>query len=308
VEGEVQEEVRVARVHVGGGVHAAHRGLVRLLDPRKSSMEDRQLTLKPAIRSPRMPTPTRSPPTPRRGTKPPRSPRLQTQQTFNVTPVDEQDEVLATACDQVPEGLYKAAHDSQGDRDQDGAQAGGRGDEDAVGDHGECKHYDDIAQTINDSPDDEQDEEHIAVSDQVHEGLDMAEHDGPGDRIQVKVQAVGGQGHDGARGGHGVGVQAGEDDDARGRSSRNKTSQEKKRDKERCLEAQDLMMVHNCLALILATVYFGEDVSSLPTFNMRGEEDIPKSRLSLRLRSVASQPRLAAAGQSSFASHRNNRV
>jgi hypothetical protein len=41
VEGEVQEEVRVARVHVGGGVHVAHRGLVRLLDPRKSSMEDR---------------------------------------------------------------------------------------------------------------------------------------------------------------------------------------------------------------------------------------------------------------------------
>jgi hypothetical protein len=144
----VKEEVRGARVH-GGGVHAAHRRFVRLQNPRKSSMEDQQLTLKPATRSLTIPTPTRSPPTPRRRTSLPRSPQptshdfgidaiqkllASNAQNFDVIPVDVQDEVLATEHDQVPEGLDTTAHDILGDRVQVEVQTiGGRDHDDHDG-------------------------------------------------------------------------------------------------------------------------------------------------------------------------------
>jgi hypothetical protein len=89
-----------------------------------------------------------------------------------------------------------------------------------------------------------------------------------------EVQGVGGRWHDGAGGDHGVGLQAGEDDDARGRSPSYRTSQEKKRERRRRFEAQNLMMVQSHLVLFLATVIYDGDVSSYPTFNMLGKEDI----------------------------------
>jgi hypothetical protein len=86
-----------------------------------------------------------------------------------------------------------------------------------------------------------------------------------------------GRGHDGSDGDHGVGVYAGEDDDARGRSSKFKTSQEQKRG--RCLEGQNLMMVHSNLVLFLATVILEEeekDVSNSRALQHGGECDAPK--------------------------------
>jgi hypothetical protein len=67
---------------------------------------------------------------------------------------------------------------------------------------------------FNVTPVDEQDELLATAHDQVPEGLDTTAHGSPGDRVQVEVQTIGGRGHDGARGGHGVGRQAGGDDDA----------------------------------------------------------------------------------------------
>ena len=123
----------------------------------------------------------------------------------------------------------RGMHDSLGDRVQDEARAGDRV-HDGVGgvDDDRGLHGDDAggdhgvhAQTIDNNLDDEQD----AVRDQVHEGSD-----------------------------------AGEDDDERGRSSSYKTSQENKRERGRCLEAQNLMMVQSNLVLFLATVIFDEEM------------------------------------------------
>jgi hypothetical protein len=148
-------------------------------------------------------------------------------------------EVLATTHNQVPEGLDTTSHGSSGVRGQDGVRAGGRGTDHARGDHGESE-----------------------------------QHDGLKDITLDEVQGVGGRWHDDAGGDHGVGLQAGEDDDARDISSSYKTSKEQKRDRGRCLEAQNLMMVQSNLVLFLATVIFDEDISSYPTFNMMGKEDI----------------------------------
>jgi hypothetical protein len=82
---------------------------------------------------------------------------------------------------------------------------------------------------------------------------------------------------DGADGDHNVGVYAGEDDDVRGRSSKYKTSQEKKRERGRCLKDQSLMMAHSNLVLFLATIIFEkEDVSNPRAFQHGGEGDVPK--------------------------------
>jgi hypothetical protein len=81
---------------------------------------------------------------------------------------------------------------------------------------------------------------------------------------------------DGEEGDHDVGVYAGEDDDARGRSSKFKTSQEKNRERGRCSKDQNLMMAHSNLVLFLATVIFGKDVSNPRAFQHGGEDDVPK--------------------------------